>query len=151
MLLRDDGRQVDASSSIARRLDRGRYVVAVRGRAGGRAARYRVSLVVRSLTSMALTSTGKEVTPGTSVTLTPAISPLPNGGMVKLQIDRFDPLTGWHFYRIHRLRPGSSLTWTPPAAGRWRVHASYLGTLQFSPSRSGYVLILVGKPLPPER
>jgi hypothetical protein len=35
-------------------------------------------------------------------------------------------------------------TWMPPAAGRWRVRASYLGSLTSSPSRSGYVLLVVG-------
>ena len=147
--MRDDGTKVGASTSeVAERLNRGRYVVAVRSSAGGGTGRYDLSLVIRSLTSMALTTSAREAPPGTAFTITPAITPQPNGGSVKLQIDRFDPLTGWHFFRILRLAPGASLTWTPPAAGRWRVRASYLGTLQFSPSRTGYVFLLVAKPLP---
>ena len=149
VLMRDNGGRVGSSrSEIATRLDRGRYVVAVRSAAGRPAAGYGLSLVIRSLTSMTLTTSAREVLPGTAFTITPVVAPSPNGGSVKLQIDRFDPLTGWHFHRIYRIAPGASLSWTPPAAGRWRVRASYLGTLQFSPSRTAYVALLVAKPLP---
>ena len=72
-------------------------------------------------------------------------------GWIEVQIDRFDTLTGWQFNRLYRLRaPGGTVTWIPPAAGRWRARASYLGTLRFSPSRSGYVFVLVATPLPPK-
>ena len=66
-----------------------------------------------------------------------------------MQVDRLDPLTGWQFNRIIRIRaPGGSVTWTPPAPGRWRVRASFLGTVRSSPSRSPYVALLVARPLP---
>jgi hypothetical protein len=42
-----------------------------------------------------------------------------------------------------------SISWTPPALGRWRVRASFAGTLMFGPSRSGYVSLLVAAKLPP--
>jgi hypothetical protein len=41
-----------------------------------------------------------------------------------------------------------SFTWTPPALGRWRARATFIGTLGFSPSPSGYVSLLVAPPLP---
>jgi hypothetical protein len=104
--------------------------------------------VIRQLTSTTLTSSGAEITPGSSVTFTVATSPPPDGGGIKLQIDRFDTLTGWQFSRLIRLQaPGGSFTWTPPAPGRWRARASFLGTLRSSPSRSGYAFVLVAKPI----
>jgi hypothetical protein len=149
LLLTDTGGRVAAGTGqIRRRLGIGRYVVAVRGEVGTRAGRYALSLVIRQLTSTSLTSSAAEVVPGSSVTFRAATSPPPDGGAIKLEIDRFDPLTGWQFSRLVRLHaPGGSLSWTPPAAGRWRARASFLGTLRFSPSRSGYVFVLVATPI----
>ncbi len=82
------------------------------------------------------------------MTLAPATTIAVNG-WIELQVGRFDPLTGWQFHRLYRVRaPGGTVTWVPPAQGRWRARASYLGTLRFSPSRSGYVYVLVATPLP---
>ena len=59
-----------------------------------------------------------------------------------MQIDRFDPLTGWHFHRLVRVPVGGSASWVPPAEGRWRVRARFLGTRTASPSRSEYAHLL---------
>ena len=89
--------------------------------------------------------------PRSAVALTVATS-VADAGWIEVQIDRFDTLTGWQFNRLYRLRaPGGTVTWIPPAAGRWRARASYLGTLRFSPSRSGYVFVLVATPLPEKK
>ena len=66
------------------------------------------------------------------------------GGRVELSIDRFDPLTGWHFHRLYRIAAQASVRWTPPAAGRWRVHARFLGTIRDSPSGSARLRVDVG-------
>ena len=66
-----------------------------------------------------------------------------SGGTVEIQVDRFDPLTGWHFNRLLRVPAGGSTTWAPPAEGRWRFRATYKGTIDASPSRSGYAHLLV--------
>jgi len=149
LLLTDTGGRVaGGTNEIRRRLSTGRYVVAVRGAVGTAGGRYALSLVIRQLTSTSLRSSGAEISPGSSVTLTVATSPPPDGGTIELEIDRFDPLTGWHFSRLVRLHaPGGGFTWTPPAPGRWRARATFLGTLRFSSSRSGYVLLLVAKPI----
>ena len=149
VLMTDTGSRVQSSSDeIRRRLDRGRYVVAVSGNVGGVAATYTLSLVVRTLTATTLTTSAKEILPRSPVTLMAATTNA-NAGWIEVQIDRFDPLTGWQFYRLYRVRaPGGTITWTPSAQGRWRARASYLGTLRFSPSRSGYVHVLVATPLP---
>jgi hypothetical protein len=91
-------------------------------------------------------SSSAEISPGASVSLSCLVSPAASG-RVELQIDRFDPLTGWHFHRVIRTSAGASLSWRPPAAGRWRVRASFLGSARSAPSRSGYAHILVAKPI----
>ena len=151
VLLTDYGSQVRSTDrgQLRLQLERGRYVVAVRGAVGTSAARYTLSLVVRRLTSTTLVAPSTEITPGSTVTLTVATSPAPDLGWTELQIDRFDPLTGWQFNRLVRVRaPGGSVSWTPPAPGRWRARATFLGTLRFSPSRSGYAMLLIATPLP---
>ena len=85
------------------------------------------------------------------MTLSLATTPAPDAGRVKLQIDRFDPLEGWQFFKLLDASAGTgSVSWAPPALGRWRFRAAFTGTLTFSPSRSGYAFVLVAPPLPPE-
>jgi hypothetical protein len=150
VVLTDTGARMAAGGGeFRRRLGRGRYVVAVQGAVGSRSGRYRLSLRLRDVTSTSVLASGSsstEVSPGTSVTLSCLVSPAA-GGRVELQIDRFDPLTGWHFHRVLRISASTSVSWRPPAAGRWRVRARYLGSAQSAPSTSGYARILVAKPI----
>jgi hypothetical protein len=143
-LLRDDGRRLGSHASLRRRLEPGRYVVAVTASFGDPATRYQLSLLIREITSTSLLVAASTVAPGSPVTLRPQVSNA-SGGMVEIQIDRFDPLTGWHFNRQLRVPVGGRTTWAPPAEGRWRLRASYQGTTEASPSRSGYALLLVRK------
>jgi hypothetical protein len=148
-LLSDTGQQLSSSAGeIRRNLARGRYVVAVRGSVAKPGGTYALSLVVRQLTVTTLAAPSGELAPGSAVTFTVAASPHPDEGWIEVQIDRFDPLGGWQFNRLIRVRaPGGAISWTPPALGRWRARASYLGTLRFSSSRSGYVSLLVAAPI----
>jgi hypothetical protein len=150
-LLSDTGRRIEGDTGkVRRRLGRGRYVVAVQDLRGRRSGRYRLSLRLRDVTSTAMLISGRhsaEVSPGAFVTLEPNVSPAPSGGRVVLQIDRFDPLTGWHFNRQLRVSVGAGVSWRPPAAGRWRVRARFLGTSRSSASRSGYAHLLVARPI----
>jgi hypothetical protein len=149
LLLTDTGRRLAAGEGeVSRTLSRGRYVVAVQARAGTSGGTYTLGLVVRQLTRTTLSASAHEIRPGASVTFTVEVKPQPNGGSVRLQIDRFDPLDGWQFNRFVRLQAaGGRITWTPPAAGRWRARATYGGTLLFSQSRTGYLHLLVASPL----
>ncbi len=151
-LMTDTGRTRRTSAEeISIKLDRGRYVVAVGGAPGTRAGAYRLALVVRQVTKTTIASAETEIVPGASFVLTVATSPQPDRGWTEIQIDRFDPLTGWVFNRKLRISgAGGTVTWRPPLPGRWRARALYLGTLYFSPSRSPYVRMLVAKPLPDE-
>ena len=151
-LLTDTGAVLATSSAeINRRVERGRFVVAVHGGPATKPGRYGLSLAVRQLTKTELGASAKEVPPRTPLTLTITLTPPPGNGWVEIQIDRFDPLTGWQFNRKLRVRTvQQSVTWVPPAAGRWRARAAFTGTLLFSPSRSRYVHVIVASPLPAE-
>jgi hypothetical protein len=142
VLVRDDGRRIGTFSHVRRQLEPGRYVVAVTSTVGAPASRYSLLLLVREITTTALRLSAATVEPGTAVSLTPEISSAATG-RVTIQIDRFDPFTGWHFYRLLRTTVGGSVDWTPPAEGRWRLRASFNGTKEASPSRGGYVHLLV--------
>jgi hypothetical protein len=149
LLITDGGARIDASAGqIRRRLVRGRYVVAVRADVGSAAGRYALSLAVRGVTTTTLSTRDAEIAPGSAVSLIAQTTPSPDGGTIEVQIDRFDPLTGWQFNRLVRVAaPGGSISWTPPYPGRWRARASFLGTLRASPSRSGYAHVLVARPI----
>ncbi|HEU6445031.1 MAG TPA: hypothetical protein VFL61_08250 [Gaiellaceae bacterium] len=150
VVLTDTGtRLAGGTDTFRRRLNRGRYVVAVEGAVGSSAGGYRLSLRLRDVTSTSVLVSGSnsaEISPGASVTLSCLVSPSASG-RVELQIDRFDPLTGWHFHRVVRTSVGATVSWRPPAAGRWRVRARFLGSSRSAPSRSGYAHILVARPI----
>src|SRR5262245_7456932 len=150
VLLTDNGNRIaTGETALRRRLGRGRYVVAVQAPPGSRAGRYRLALRLRDITSTIVLISGSrsaEVAPGSTVSISCSVSPAA-GGRVELQIDRFDPLSGWHFHRVVQIGAGASLSWKPPAAGRWRVRARYLGTRSSAPSRSGYAQVVLARPI----
>jgi hypothetical protein len=141
-LLRDDGRRHGSFTRMRRTLAPGRYVVAVTAAFGDPTVRYSLELLIREITSTTLRLESPTVEPGTPVLLQPTVSAV-TGGRVEIQIDRFDPLTGWHFNRMLRLPAGGTISWTPPAEGRWRLRAAFTGTVAASPSRSGYAYLVV--------
>jgi len=78
---------------------------------------------------------------GIAVKVSPAAS-----GPVTVDIERFDPVFGWQFYREqHAFASGgsASLPFAPPAVGRWRARASYGGSRTASPSAVGFTYLLV--------
>jgi len=151
VLLTDSGtRLASGETGVRRRLARGRYVIAVEAPPGTSSGVYRLTLRLRSVTSTSVFVSGTssdEVAPGTTVSISCAISPSTSGGRIELRIDRFDTLTGWEFYRLIHVPVGATVSWRPPAAGRWRVRARFLGTRESAPSRSGYAYLLVAKPI----
>ena len=128
---------------VERVLGPGHYVAAVRAPFGQSGGAYRLSLVIRQVTKTTISASSTDVSPGSSVTFAIGVAPAPDGGIVEVELDRFDTLAGWHFDHKVRLRAGQAFSWTPPAPGRWRARASFLGTIGYSPSRSGYSTILV--------
>lgn len=142
-LVSDEGGTMAAGRVVRRQLEPGRYVAAVSARPGAKGGSYRVTLLVRDITSTALVVGSGKVPLGSSIALRPTVTPSA-AGMVEIQIDRFDPLGGWQFHRILRVAAGASVSWRPPAEGTWRVRAGFLGSTEASPSRSDYVVFEVG-------
>src|SRR5918994_1739822 len=121
--LTDSGRQLGSASSVRRQLDPGRYVVAVTASLGDPRTGYTLTLLIREITSTSLRLAATTVEPGSVVSIRTDVANA-SAGAVEIQIDRFDPLTGWHFNRLLRSRVGESVSWTPPAQGRWRLRAT---------------------------
>ena len=136
------GRLATGTEAVSRELDPGRYIVAVSAPPATQGGSYRLSLLVRDITSTTLTLPAPVVSPGTALTLRPTVAPS-GTGVIEIQIDRFDPLAGWQFSRLIRISAGGSTTWVPPTEGTWRIRATYLGSTSASPSRSGYVEVIV--------
>ncbi len=90
-----------------------------------------------------------QASPGAPVSIqvhvTPGVS-----GPATVEIDRFDPVAGWQFYRSVRVSvaDGSgSVSFTPPSTGQWLTQASFLGSRGASPSKSGHSRLLSAGPL----
>jgi hypothetical protein len=84
------------------------------------------------------------------VALTVNVRPSGVSGAADIRIERFDPLSGWHFVRQTRLsvrRGRASMSFTPPAEGTWRAMANFRGTNRASPSDSRWVRMVVQAPL----
>ena len=151
IVLNENGRRLASSEGagpLTAHLGRGTYFVAVRAESGAHGG-YRISLLERGLTTTSVLANGLRnatVSAGASVAVSVAVA-FSSAGAVRLEIDRFDPLTGWHFYRLYRLRLGSDgrtgISWRPPSIGHWRVRASFGGTRTASPSDGGTARIVV--------
>jgi hypothetical protein len=144
-LLSENGRYIESSSSYIRRgLSPGQYFVAVRAEPGRRGA-YRLSLLIREITkTQALAGGSNSVTlrPGETASVEIRVTPAA-AGRLQLRINRFLLLDGWVFSRIVNIQTGADgvgrFSWTPPAAGRWRLRAFFQGSRTASPSASGYL------------
>jgi hypothetical protein len=71
-------------------------------------------------------------------------------GPATVEIDRFDPVSGYQFNRMVRVRVHDgvgSFTFTPPSVGQWAMHADFLGSHGFSPSESRSSRVLSAGPL----
>jgi Tol biopolymer transport system component len=151
ILLGETGRHITSSGGtggLSMRLSPGRYFVVVRADGAGH-GRYRLSLLERGITTTTVLANGArvaDVAPGSSVAIVVAVN-FSSTGTVRLQIDRFDPLSGWHFLKLYRLRLGGSgrtgIAFRPPTVGRWRVRASFGGSRTASPSVGGTAMIVV--------
>jgi hypothetical protein len=142
VLVSDEGGTIASGTVVRRQLAPGRYVAAVSASPGAVGGPYRVTLLVRDITSTALAAGSQSVPLGSTVVLRSQVTPS-SSGVVEIQIDRFDPLGGWQFVRIMRVVAGGSLSWRPPSEGKWRARAGFLGSSTASPSRSEYVIFEV--------
>jgi hypothetical protein len=100
--------------------------------------------------SVSFDGTGYEqVTPGRTTRLQARVSPAVDGP-VTFEVDSFDPVERWQFYRtIHAqaVHGVASISFRAPHLGRWRATVAYDGTKTASPATSGFAQILVAGPL----
>jgi hypothetical protein len=134
------------------RLQPGRYFVSLRV-AEPVKARYTLGLQIRDITTTVVSIDGSSaatIASPRSVSVTATVTPASaSGGVVRLQIDYFDPLNGWVFVKQFKPRvvgTQATVSFLPTKIGRYRVHASFFGNSGASPSTSGTATLIVGPP-----
>jgi hypothetical protein len=127
-----------ASATIVKRLGRGTYYAVVRGVPNAR-GRYILSFRLRVPTATSLRLTPSPGSRGLSATA--SIAPKTAKGRVVFELERYDPLSGWHFSRTttKRIGGGAPRMAIAPRIGSWRIRVRYVGTLTWSPSVSGWI------------
>jgi hypothetical protein len=132
------------SQTLQHQLVTGRYyaVVSVRDATAGNFTLVRES---RTITSTSLSFSSAKAAPGEGLGIDVKVSPAASGP-VTVEIERFDPVFGWQFYRqdhVFASEGSASDPFTPPAVGRWRAKATYEGSRTSSPSAVGFSYLLV--------
>jgi hypothetical protein len=132
------------SQTLQHQLQPGRYyaVVSVRDATSGNFTLIRES---RTITSTSISFSSNKATPGEGLGIDVKVSPAASGPVV-VEIERFDPVFGWQFYRqvsAFVSEGAASISFVPPAIGRWRAKATYEGSRTASPSAVGFSYLLV--------
>jgi hypothetical protein len=146
-LLRDDGSPLAAGNLIDRHVAKGRYYVAVSG-----SGRYALGLALKTITRSTSLVNGRHratIAPEATARLTLRVRPAVAGPSL-VTVERFDPIEGWQFLRHYRpdvSRGTAKVRFHPPAVGRYRMYATYLGTRDAAPSSTGLARLLVQRPL----
>jgi hypothetical protein len=148
-LLNDKGRRLGTGEegALEQRIQPGRYFIAIRAQ-GRDAGRYTLVRAARTITHTSVNMPNRAA-PGQSTPVTVKVSPDATGP-VQITIQRFDPLAGWQFFRLVNVRASGGAAgyrFTPPAEGRWRATAAFLGTRTDAPSEAGFAGVLVAPPL----
>jgi hypothetical protein len=138
------GCEGSGSQTLTHQLQPGTYyaVVSVRNGTAGNFTLVRES---RTITSTSLSFSSSKAAPGEGLGIDVKVSPAASGPVV-VEIERFDPVFGWQFYRqsIAFVSEGTaSVPFTPPAVGQWRAKATYKGSRTSSPSAVGFSYLLV--------
>jgi hypothetical protein len=141
------------SVQVRKGLRPGHYFVVVRARFRAHGA-YTLTRVDRALTGISLRANGQRrlrTRPHATIHLTLRVRP-PVNGLADVRLERFDPLSGWHFYRmlhVHIRGGRATIPFQPPLETSWRARAHFRGTNKASPSDSRLVIIRVQAPLTP--
>ena len=145
-----DGRVIECQcggsgpETLTHQLAPGRYyaVVSTHGGAVGNFSLLRQS---RTITATHVSFASAKAAAGQSVPVQVKVSPAASGP-VTVDIERFDPVFGWQFFRRETgfvSGGAASLPFVAPAVGRWRVEARYAGSRTASPSAAGPNYLLV--------
>ncbi len=132
------------SQTIVRRLFPGRYyaVVSTRGPTTGNYSLFRES---RTITKTSIFFSPLGAHPGQTVSINVHVSARASGP-VTVEMERFDPVFGWQFYRQIQAsvsEGAAQIPFTPPTVGEWRADASYHGSRTASPSGIGFTYLPV--------
>jgi uncharacterized protein YggU (UPF0235/DUF167 family) len=132
------------SQTLQHQLQPGRYyaVVSVRDATAGNFTLIRES---RTITSTSISFSSAKAAPGEGLGINVKVSPAASGSVV-VEIERFDPVFGWQFYRQAQAivsEGAASISFVPPAVGGWRAKANYEGSRTASPSAVGFSYLLV--------
>ncbi|HSZ12664.1 MAG TPA: hypothetical protein VK790_01350 [Solirubrobacteraceae bacterium] len=132
------------SQTLTHQLRPGTYyaIVAVRNGSSGSFSLERES---RTITATSISFSNAKAAAGESLSIDVKVTPA-QSGPVSVDIERFDPVFGWQFYREVRASVSgglASVPFTPPAVGSWRAKASYEGSRTASPSAVGFTYLLV--------
>jgi hypothetical protein len=156
-LLGQDGSQIacqcggSGSQKLQQKLTAGRYYVAVavrNGSAGSFTLERESRTITRTTVYFASASSHAGRAGAHFDRATPIRVHVSTGasGPVTVNIERFDPVFGWQFYRqvrAHVSAGSASIPFTAPAVGQWRANATYAGSRVSSPSRIGFSYLLV--------
>ena len=118
----------------------------------GADGRYTLSRLTRVITRTRVLVDGErdaDLRPGQTAAIGVRITP-GESGPVTVDVERFDPLSGWQFYKRYQRRAvgGSArIASQPPTVGRWRVRATYDGTRTAAPSGPAGASFTVAEPL----
>ena len=129
----------------------GRYFVAIRSESD-RLVPYTLRRISRTITRSRITINGARRArsqPGAAVQIGVAVTPAV-AGTVRIDIERFDPLAGWQFVRrvfTPAINGRASISFVPPAVGRYRVRGLFLRTLKATASETKLAHLLVASPL----
>jgi hypothetical protein len=128
-----------ARTAVVQRLAAGSYLAIVRGRPA-ETGRYALSLRLREPTAATIRLSAAPAT-AARLALVTQVRPADAGGRLVLELERFDPLTDWHFVTTvsHAVSAGGTTFTLTPKIGGWRVRARYSGTLTASPSVSNWI------------
>ena len=132
------------SQTLQRELRPGTYyaVVSVRGKSSGS---YTLERESRTITATSISFGAAKATPGQGLSIAVKVTPA-ESGPVTVDVERFDPVFGWQFYRQYQTVANgglASVPFAPPTPGSWRANAKYQGSRIASPSSVGYTYLLV--------
>jgi hypothetical protein len=133
--------------TIRRQVPPGRYFAVVQAEdfGWGPFTLYRQSRLITHVTVAIDGTHYAQVRPGTSLQITANVTPAVDGP-VTIEVDSFDPVQGWQFYRyyhVHAVHGVAQMPFTAPHLGRWRATTSFDGTKTASPATTGFAQALV--------
>lgn len=151
-LLDDRGHRLASDAFLIRRgVPAGRYFVAIRSESDRRVP-YTLSRISRTITKSRITIDGApqaQAPPGAAVRIGVSVTPAV-AGAVRIDVERFDPLAGWQFFHRFHARASAgqaSVSFVPPAVGRYRAQALFLRTFTATASETRVASLLVASPL----